>query len=254
MKSTVDRRDKIMHIIQSKGSAKVEELSKKCDVSAVTIRNDLEFFEEKGLIHRIYGGALLRNNVYNDPALEEKQKLNIDEKSRIGEAAAGVIKDGESVILDSGTTTREVALQLKRKEGLTVMTNAINIALDLASFSNLQVMLTGGILREKSHSLVGPEAEQTLQNYYFDKLFLGVNGIDSEHGLTTSNALEAQLNRKMVQRANQVIAVTDSTKFGRHSFSRICGLETVDTVITDDNISDDYKKKIQDQEVTIIEV
>lgn len=254
MKSTVDRREKIMNIIQTEGSAKVEELSEKCDVSTVTIRNDLEFFEEKGLIHRIYGGALLRNNVYSDPSLEEKQKLNIDEKRRIGKAAAEMINGGESIIFDSGTTTRQIALQLKDKDDLTVMTNGINTALELATRSELQVMLTGGILREKSRSLVGPEAEQTMNNYYFDKLFLGVDGIDFERGLTTSNSLEAQLNRSMVKRANQVIAVTDATKFGRHSFSRICGLEEIDTIITDDNISDEFEHKLNNHTIKVITV
>ncbi|HEX6981235.1 MAG TPA: DeoR/GlpR family DNA-binding transcription regulator, partial [Balneolaceae bacterium] len=187
MKSTVDRRDKIIQKVQSEGSVRVDELSEEFDVSTVTIRNDLDFFEEKGLIHRTYGGALFRNNVYNDPSLEEKQKLNVNEKRRIGEYAAGMVKAGESIILDSGTTTREIALRLKDRKDLTIMTNAINIALELAGSTDLHLMLTGGVLRDKSFSLVGPEAEQMMQNYYFDKLFLGVDGMDFQHGLTTSN-------------------------------------------------------------------
>lgn len=254
MKSTVDRRDQIIHIIQSEGSVKVDELSEKFDVSTVTIRNDLEFFEEKGLVHRIYGGALLRDNVYHDPSLEEKQKLNTEEKRRIGERAAAMIKDGDSIIFDSGSTTREIALQLNGKTNLTIMTNAINIALELADTSELRVMLTGGLLREKSYSLVGPEAEQTMHNYYFDKLFLGIDGIDLKHGLTTSNPQEAQLNRSMVERANSIIAVTDSTKFERHSFSHICGLDVIDTLITDKNIQDEYERMLNKQDITVIKV
>lgn len=254
MKSTVDRRDRIIHIIQSEGSVKVDELSEEFDVSTVTIRNDLEFFEKKGLINRIYGGALLRDNVYHDPSLEEKQKLNTEEKRRIGQYATGMIKDGDSIIFDSGSTTREIALQLKEKKNITVMTNAINIALELASLPELRVMLTGGVLREKSYSLVGPEAEQTMHNYYFDKLFLGVDGIDINFGLTTSNPLEAQLNRSMIKHSNSIIVVTDSTKFGRHSFSHICGLDVVDMIITDKNISMDFEEKLKKQEVNVIKV
>lgn len=252
MKSTVDRRDRIIHIIQNKGSVRVDELSEEFDVSTVTIRNDLDFFEEKGLIHRTYGGALLRNNVYNDPSLEEKQKINMEEKARIGECAAGMVKDGESIILDSGTTTREIALRLKEKKNLTLLTNAINIAVELAGVSRMNVMLTGGVLRDKSYSLVGPEAEQTIQNYYFDKLFLGVDGLDFNYGLTTSNPQKAQLNRLMVDRSNKVIAVTDSSKFGRHSFSYICDLTPIGTVITDDKISEEYEHGFKKRDISVI--
>lgn len=254
MKSTVERRDKIIQKIQSEGSVRVDELSEEFDVSTVTIRNDLDFFENKGLIHRTYGGALLLNNVYQDPSIEEKKKIHVEEKRRIGEYAAGLVKNGETIILDSGSTTREIALRIKEKQNLTVMTNAINIALELAGASELQVMLTGGVLRDKSYSLVGPEAERTMQNYYFDKLFLGADGMDFEHGLTTSNPLEAQLNRIMVKKSNKVIAVMDSSKFGRHSFSYICDLNPIDTVITDKKITPDFEEKLEKRDINVIKV
>lgn len=254
MKSTVDRRDKIIHKIQDEGAVRVDELSEEFDVSTVTIRNDLDFFEKKGLIDRTYGGALLRNNVYNDPSIEEKKKINVEEKKRIGEYAASLVNDGDSIILDSGSTTREIALRIKEKSDLTIMTNAINIGLELAGASGLEIMLTGGVLRDKSYSLVGPEAERTMQNYYFDTLFLGVDGLDIEHGLTTSNPLEAQLNRVMVERANRVIAVTDSSKFGRHSFSYICDLTPIHTIITDSNIAQEFEQKFRMKEIEVIKV
>lgn len=254
MKSTVDRRDKIIQKIQNEGSVRVDELSEEFNVSTVTIRNDLDFFEEKGLIDRTYGGALLRNNVYNDPSIEEKKKIHVEEKKRIGEHAVSLINDGESIILDSGSTTREIALRLKNKTNLTVMTNAINIGLELAGVSGLQVMLTGGVLRDKSYSLVGPEAERTMKNYFFDTLFLGVDGMDFDHGLTTSNPMEAQLNRLMVERSNRVIAVTDSSKFGRHSFSFICDLTPIDTIITDTEISSDYEERFKKRDISVVKV
>ena len=254
MKSTVERRDKIIQKIQSEGSVRVDELSEEFDVSTVTIRNDLDFFEKKGLIHRTYGGALLLNNVYKDPSIEEKKKINVEEKRRIGEYAADLVKDGETIILDSGSTTREIALRIKEKKNLTVMTNAINIALELAGSSDLKIMLTGGVLRDKSYSLVGPEAERTMQNYYFDKLFLGADGMDLEHGLTTSNPLEAQLNRLMVERSNKVIAVMDSSKFGRHSFSYICDLGPLEMVITDNKIPKDFEVKLKNRDIKVVKV
>lgn len=254
MKSTVDRRDKIIQKIQKEGAVRVDELSEEFEVSTVTIRNDLDFFEKKGLIDRTYGGALLRNNVYNDPSIEEKKKININEKKRIGEYAAGLVHDGESIILDSGSTTREIALRIKEKKELTVMTNAINIGLELAGASDLEIMLTGGVLRDKSYSLVGPEAERTMQNYYFDTLFLGVDGMDFEHGLTTSNPLEAQLNRVMVGRSNKVIAVTDSSKFGRHSFSYICDLDPINKIITDTKISREFEEKFKMRDIEVVKI
>src|SRR5699024_3364282 len=244
----------IIHKIESKGSVRVDELSEKFDVSSVTIRNDLDFLEEKGLIHRTYGGALLRNNVYKDPSIEEKGKINIEEKERIGNYAAGLVKKGDSIILDSGSTTREVALNLKNKKDITILTNAINIALELAGSTGIRTMLTGGILRHKSYSLVGPEAEKTMQNYFFDKIFLGIDGINLEHGLTTSNPQEAQLNRIMVKQSNTVIAVTDSTKFGRHSFCHICDLDQIDMIITDNQISSEMEEKLDKRQITVIKV
>ncbi|MTI87806.1 MAG: DeoR/GlpR transcriptional regulator [Balneolaceae bacterium] len=254
MKSTVERRDKIIQKIQNEGAVKVDQLSEEFNVSTVTIRNDLDFFENKGLIDRTYGGALIRNNVYNDPSIEEKKKINVEEKKRIAEYAAGLVNDGESIILDSGSTTREIALRLKDKMDLTVMTNALNIGLELAGASGLDTMLTGGVLRDKSYSLVGPEAERTMKNYYFDTLFLGVDGMDVEHGLTTSNPLEAQLNRIMVERANKVIAVTDSSKFGRYSFSCICELDAIDSIVTDTKISPEFEKQLYKRDVKLVKV
>jgi DeoR family transcriptional regulator of aga operon len=254
MRTTVERRDKIIQKIQSQGSARVDDLSEEFDVSTVTIRNDLDYFEKEGMIHRTHGGALLKNNVYQDPSIEEKQKINAEEKSRIGEYAAELVKEGDSIILDSGTTAREMALRLKKRDKLTVMTNAVNIALEMAGAEGVEVMLTGGVLRNKSYSLVGPEAEKIMHNYYFDKLFLGVDGFDSNYGLTTSHPLEAQLNRVMLERSNTVIAITDSSKFGRHSFSFICDLSFIDMIITDTNISPDVEEKLVKQNIEVVKV
>lgn len=254
MKSTVKRRDKIIQILNNSGSVKVDELSEQFSVSTVTIRNDLDFFEKKGLIHRTYGGALLRNSLYQDPSLEEKEKINANEKRRIGKYAAGLINDGDAIILDSGTTTKEIAVRMKEKKKIKVMTNAIYIAVELAGLTDIEVMLTGGVLREKSYSIVGPEAENTLKNYYFDKLFLGVDGLDFNHGLTTSNPLEAQLNRIMVERANEVIAVSDSSKFGRHSFSYIGDIDSINMIITDKNISDEIEGKFTKRGIEVVKV
>ncbi|MEX0646477.1 MAG: transcriptional repressor AgaR [Balneolaceae bacterium] len=254
MRSTVERRDSIIQLIHEYGKVRVDNLSEKFDVSSVTIRNDLDFLENKGILHRTHGGALIRKNVYEDPTLEEKQKLFQKEKQRIGEKAIEMINSGDSILLDSGTTAMEIAHRLTGKKNLTVMTNAINIALKLGSFDNLNVMLTGGVLRKESFSLVGPEAEATISNYYFDKLFLGVDGLDIKFGLTTPNPMEAQLNRTMVDRAQQVIAIADSSKFGKHSFSYICDVDVISTIITDVNISSQYEVELLRRNINVIKV
>ncbi len=254
MRSTVERRDSIIQLIQKNGKVRVDNLSEKHEVSSVTIRNDLDFLEKKGILHRTHGGALIRKNVYEDPTLEEKQKLFQSEKQRIGERAIEMIDDGDSILLDSGTTAMEVAKRLSGKKNLTIMTNAINIALKLGSFENLNVMLTGGVLRKESFSLVGPEAEATISNYFFDKLFLGVDGLEIKYGLTTPNPMEAQLNRTMVDRAQQVIAIADSSKFGRHSFSYICDVDVISTIITDNKISSQFEAEFTRKNIDVIKV
>lgn len=254
MRSTVERRDSIIQIIQENGKVRVDTLSEKFDVSSVTIRNDLDFLEKKGIVHRTHGGALLRKNVYEDPSLEEKQQLYREEKQRIGAKAVELIKDGDSILLDSGTTAMEIAQRINGKQNLTIMTNAINLALKLGNLTSINLMLTGGLLRRESFSLVGPEAEATISNYFFDKLFLGVDGLDINFGLTTPNPMEAQLNRIMVERAQQVIAITDSSKFGRHSFSYICDIDVISTLITDTNISVEFEKELLRRNIDVIKV
>lgn len=254
MRTTVERRDSIIKLIQKNGKVRVDSLSENFNVSTVTIRNDLDFLEKKGILHRTHGGALIRKNVYEDPSLEEKQLLYKEEKQRIGEKAIEMINDGDSILLDSGTTALEVALRLENKKNLTVMTNAINLSLKLGEFDNINVMLTGGLLRKESFSLVGPESEATISNYYFDKLFLGVDGLDINFGLTTPNPMEAQLNRIMVERSQQVIAVTDSSKFGRHSFSYICNIDVISTLITDNKITSEFEKELLRRNIDVIKV
>jgi len=252
LKSTVDRRSEIVRIINESGKVKVEELRELFSVSAVTIRNDLNCLEGKGLIHRVYGGALVRDFVAYDTTLIEKAKMHVEEKRRIGAKAAEMVFDGDSIILDSGTTTIEVARNIKDRKDLTVITNAVNIATELAGYPDIAVMLTGGRLRKSSFSLVGPQAEIALREFYFDKLFLAVDGYDLEVGLTTPNQLEARLNSVMVAVAKETIMVTDSSKFGRKSLCRICGPDTIKKIITDAAIDKEYYDRLTELGIEVI--
>jgi len=231
-----ERRRAILDIINREGRVVVKELARRFSTSHVTIRNDLEALHDQGLVQRTHGGALpLQIGALLDPSLREKEKLHPVEKQRIAEASTALIKEGESVVLDSGTTATAVARALRRNRNLTVITNAVNIAAELAG-TMIEVILTGGNLRENSFSLVGPLAEETLHRLSADMMFLGVDGFDVRYGLTTPNLLEARVNRVMMGIARRVIVICDSSKFGRRSLSLIAPPSAVHHVITDSGV------------------
>lgn len=228
-----ERRRAILDLLTQQGRVLVADLSKQFDTSQVTIRKDLEVLHAHGLVHRTHGGALpVRDGALEDPTLREKEKLHRQEKLRMAEAAAGQIKEGQVIILDSGTTTTAIARALRNFQNLTIVTNAVNIAAELAGTA-VEVILTGGTLRKNSFSLVGPIAEETLHRLSADMLFLGVDGFDVQYGLSTPNLLEAKVNRVMVEIAKRVVGVFDSSKFGRRSLSLISQTASLHEVITD---------------------
>jgi DeoR family transcriptional regulator of aga operon len=232
-----ERRRLIVEILNQDGRVLVGDLAKQFRTSQVTIRKDLDILQGQGRIHRTHGGALpARESALEDPTLREKEKLHRKEKLQIAAAAARMVKEGQVVVLDSGTTTTAIARALRRFESLTIITNAVNIAAELSG-SPLEVILTGGTLRKNSFSLVGPIAEETLRRLNADILFLGVDGFDMHHGLSTPNLLEAKVNRVMMEVARIAVAVCDSSKFGRRSLSLIAPPSAVHRLITDRGIS-----------------
>src|SRR5271163_4326400 len=233
---TEERQRAILEILRREGRVLVVDLAKQFHTSQVTIRKDLEILHIKGRVHRTHGGALpASDGALEDPTLREKEKLHRKEKLQIAAAAARMVTEGQVVILDSGTTTTAIARALRNLQHLTIITNAVNIAAELSG-SSLEVILTGGTLRKNSFSLVGPIAEETLHRLNADILFLGVDGIDVHHGLSTPNLLEAKVNRAMMDVARVTIAACDSSKFGRRSLSLIAPPTAVQEVITDRGI------------------
>jgi len=249
---TTERRQSILEIIHDKGSARVENMAKTYAVSEVTIRNDLKYLEDRGLIHRSHGGALLKQNVGFDHPLVDKQRLHMTEKRKIAETAAGLVENGDSIILDSGTTTFEMLQFLGDKSDITILTNAVNVAFAAIPFTQVQTLLTGGFLRKKSFSLVGPDAEALLAKYHVDKLFMGIDGLDLDYGISTPNPEEASLNRIMVKISREVIVVADSSKFQRSSLSRICGVDAITKLITDENIEAGFMRSLENLGVEVI--
>lgn len=250
--STVERRSLIIEKLEAQGQLDVVSLSKELAVSEVTIRNDLNWLEQKNMLIRARGGAIKAERVGVEISLSEKNKLHYQEKLRIGKAAAGLIKSGDTIILDSGTTTLEINNHLAGIESLTVITNALNIANKLVEHEHVNVIVPGGFLRKNSLSLVGNPAEESFKNYFCDKLFLAVDGFSTLHGLSTPNVEEAHLNRIMISIAKQIIVVTDSSKFQKRSFAFIAPISDIDIVITDTGIPEEDKKRLESAGVQVI--
>ncbi|MBX6361066.1 MAG: DeoR/GlpR transcriptional regulator [Acidobacterium ailaaui] len=250
---TVSRRRIILDQLKQRGEVLITDLSKQFNVSEVTIRNDLEYLEKKNLVMRVRGGAIYNENqVGIDQNIMDKGKIHMTEKAAIGRKAAELIKNEETIILDSGTTTAEIAKNLSDFKRLNVITNALNIVNLLIAHPHINVIVPGGSLRQNSMSLVGPLAEKNLRNFFVDKAFLSTDGFDTKQGIFTPNIEEASLNAIMIEIAKEVILVTDSSKFGRKSLAFICGLDKIKIVITDQGIASDDKKRLEDSGVRVI--
>lgn len=252
-KLTVSRRRDILEQVKESGEVLIADLSKQFNVSEVTIRNDLEYLERKNLVMRARGGALMvENHVGIDQSIMDKNKLHSLEKMAIGRKSAQLIKENETIILDSGTTTAEIAKNLENRGQLTVITNALNIVNVLVGQSNVNLIVPGGVLRQNSMSLVGPMAEKSLGNFFVDKAFISTDGLDTRQGIFTPNIEEASLNAVMINITREVILVTDSSKFSRKSLVFICGLDKIKTVVTDKGISNEDRKRLEDADIQVL--
>jgi len=247
-----ERRQHVLAIIRREGRVLVSELSDSLGISRITIRKDLDHLEARGLLQRTHGGALApQEGTLLDPSLQEKEHHQVKEKQRIAEAAVKLVKEGQCVLLDSGTTTTAIARALCSFSSLTVVTNAVNIAAELRG-TNFDVILTGGMLRRNSFSLVGPLAEDVLREIHADILFLGVDGFDPQIGIMTPNVPESRVNRAMVKSARKVVAVCDSTKFSRRSLALIVPPSAVHTVITDKQIAREDEESLRNSGIELI--
>ncbi len=231
-----ERREQILSILEKNNRLLISELTKKFRATPATIRKDLNLLEKQGLLVRTHGGAMKKKSFFKGLALTEKEKLYLEEKKRIAKEAAKLISEGDQIILDSGSTTELLAKEIKHFNGITVITNGINIALELMK-SNVEVILLGGALQKDSSALIGPITENALKMISVDKLFQGVDGIDLHAGLTTPDMIEAQTSRVMMNIASQRILLVDSTKFGRKSLGVISKVNELDRIITTKKLS-----------------
>ncbi len=248
-----DRLSTVLERLSGSGSVGVGELAADLGVSPATIRRDLRLLEDQQLLARTHGGAVGQGVLYELPLRYRGARFG-EEKRRIAREAATRVGEGTAVGLTGGTTTTEIARALVGMPRLTVVTNSLSIASELAVRPNLKLVVTGGVARAESYELVGPLAEASLAGLNLDRVMIGVDGISARAGLTTHHEVEAHTNLALIDRASTVTVVCDSSKLGEVAFARICELERVDEVITDTGASPAAVHELTDAGVTVTTV
>lgn len=230
---TNERRQHIAQILGEQQRVTVPELSQYFSVSEVTIRKDLAWLEANKLAVRTHGGAVLASSHSTEMGFDVRERLQHNEKERIGAAAASYIQDGETIALDASTTAHSMTQFLKAKRELTIVTNGLRIGMELINTPGVSVLIPGGMLRQESFSVVGTWGKSVLQQIHISKAFLGARGFTFNEGLTDVNSEEVELKRAVVEAAKEVVAIIDHSKWGQIAFATFCPLERIKTIITD---------------------
>jgi DeoR/GlpR family transcriptional regulator of sugar metabolism len=246
------RRMKILAWLQEEGSARVRDLGAAFSVSEATIRQDLEKLEADGFVTRQHGGAFLRTVPKQVETLSLQHMENLDKKRKIGARAASLVGDGETIILDAGSTTTEIAHNLTGRQSLTVITNALNIALMLGAAPGYAVHMPGGQFKAPTLSLSGDKAADYFADVYAGKLFLATAGVALDTGLTYPSFADLQLKQAMIRAASRVYLVADSTKINRPSFTRLGALDLIHSFITDEGIRADDVRAFEARGIEVI--
>ena len=246
------RREKIFEMIKEDGSAKVVELARIFKVTEVTIRQDLEKIEAEGLIVKEHGGAFLKNVEDQVRTISLVHQENMDKKEMIAEKCLEYIESGDTIILDSGSTTTEIAKKLRGLKNLTVITNALNIALLLGTESGIDVIMTGGEFKPPTLSLTGQKAADFFKGLNVQKLFLATAGISLKSGLTYPSISDLVVKKAMIDAAETTYLVADSTKMGKSALASLGALSLIDYIITDEGIEDKHKQVFKDNEIELI--
>ncbi|WP_313613023.1 DeoR/GlpR family DNA-binding transcription regulator [Agrobacterium sp.] len=246
------RRRRILEWLQEEGSARVRELAAAFHVSEATIRQDLERLENEGFITREHGGAYLNTAAPQTGTMTLHHQENMDKKRRIGALAASLVKDGETLILDAGTTTTEIATRLTHRRDLTLITNALNIAIILGSVPTFAVHMPGGQFKSPTLSLSGDKSVEYFRNIFAGKLFLATAGVALDAGLTYPSFADLQLKEAMIKAAAHVYLVADSTKINKSSFTRLGSLDVIHSFVTDDGISDRDAREFEKRGIEVL--
>jgi DeoR/GlpR family transcriptional regulator of sugar metabolism len=246
------RRDKILELLKEDGSAKVIDLAKIFKVTEVTVRQDLEKLEKDGLLVREHGGAFLKNIKDQVSSFSLANQSNMDKKALIADKCLEFIESGDTIILDSGSTTTEIAKRLKGIKHLTVITNALNIALMLGAEPGIEVIMTGGEFKPPTLSLTGQKAADFFKGINVQKLFLATAGLSLKYGLTYPSISDLVVKKAMIESAETTYLVADSTKIGMSAFASLGSLSLIDYIITDAGIEEKYKNVLKENEIELI--
>lgn len=248
-----DRYKCILEILGKDNSVKVSHLMKIFKVSIETVRRDLEYMEKQGLLRRVYGGAVLSKLGSTSKAFSDREKEYTNEKKQIARIAMRYIEEGQSIALDSGTTTLEVARELKNHfQNLTILTNSVLLANELSSSTKYTIILTGGILKSDEFSLVGPIAQEVIGRFHFDKAFVSVSGVSLTGGITDCILEGIDIQRSFLAASDESIILCNSQKFDCISLSKICDIDRVNLIVTDRGLPEPFYKKYSDAGINIV--
>ncbi len=238
----IERRNEILSKLQEERKVVVSDLSQQYNVTEETIRRDLEKLENEGLAKKTYGGAVLNESFNTDLPYTVRKKANVESKQRIAEAIAAMIEDGDHLILDASSTALFIAKRMKDKKNITVITNSVEILLELSDRNGWKILSTGGRLKEGGLALVGYQAERMVSTFHVDYAIFSCKGIDLERGLTDANESDAQIKKMIVKAANKIILAVDHSKFNKISFTQVCELSEIDMVVTDEEPDESWKQ------------
>ncbi len=247
-----ERHKHILDKLDQAGYVSVAALSKEMNVTMVTVRKDLKILEDKGLLFRSHGSATPVAPYVNDKPVYEKQLVQVEQKRAIARKAAELLREKDAIIIGSGTTVLAFARALPKDLPLTVLTGALNVSMTLLDYPQVEIVQLGGVVRKSSSSVVGHFAASMIKDFACSKLFISVDGIDSEFGLTTSNMMEAHLNHIMIGSVQKTIVLADSRKFGKKSFGKIANIEDIDTIIVDQDLPLHYVQVLEDKGVEVL--
>ncbi|NSL52151.1 DeoR/GlpR family DNA-binding transcription regulator [Calidifontibacillus erzurumensis] len=248
----IARKNKIKQMILVKKSVTVAELTKLFKVTEETIRRDLKQLEDEGVLIRTYGGAYISEGVQNDVDVKLREHIHVEGKQKIASKCLQYIKNGDSIFLDASTTSLVIASMLKDIK-LTVVTNSIKIVNALSDNPNINIVVIGGTLDRSSLSNVGRNAELHLKQYFFDTAFISCRSISMNHGITDSNELQAGMRKLAAEHGNKTILIADYTKFNRTSFASICDFDSIDAIIVDQKLSEEWHEFLKERNVKLIE-
>ncbi|MGO0063397.1 DeoR/GlpR family DNA-binding transcription regulator [Brevibacillus fluminis] len=245
-----ERLEKIVRLVNERGSIRVSELSDVCSVTEETIRRDLDKLEQAGRLLRSHGGAVSMKDQHAEIPYAEREILHMDEKKRIAQEAIHFIEPNDKIILDASTTAWYMAA-IVPDIPLTVVTNSMKVAMELSGKEKIQVIATGGIMAPRSLSYVGPRAESFLDTYYVDKAFVSCNGIHFERGLSESNEMQANVKKKMIGISEKVYLLVDSSKFGNQAFTQFATIDQIDEIITDEKADAEVIQSLRERAVQV---